>query len=117
MSTLYTPDSFDNLSSELKNSLVYLRAQRDALEADLKFDLYGDEKVVEWLRWMVEFDTPWAGFNHLKARIMETDPAYISRKFNQLETFRKIVFRIARLEREACRVPKERWEHSELFTA
>jgi hypothetical protein len=48
---------------------------------------------------------------------MERNPAYISREFNQLGTFRKIIFRIARLEREACHVPNERWEHSELFTA
>jgi hypothetical protein len=117
MNTLTTPDAFDNLSPELKNSLSYLRAQRDALADDIAFDLGQCEKVSEWLRWMTEFDTPWAGFNHLKARIMERNPAYISREFNQLGTFRKIIFRIARLEREACHVPNERWEHSELFTA
>ncbi|HEY4417592.1 MAG TPA: hypothetical protein VGO57_18015 [Verrucomicrobiae bacterium] len=112
-----TPESFDKLPDELKNSLAYLRAQREVISECVLYDVDHCEKAAEWVLWMVEFDSPWAGFNHLKARIMEGHPAYISRKFNQLETFRRIVFRIARLEREACHVPRERWSHSELFTA
>jgi hypothetical protein len=115
MSIYSLPREYDKFSDQERNSLTFLRSARDIVADHLAFEL-NTEKAGEWINDMVTFDGPWNGYNHARARIMEFSPEYISSRFAVLELLRRIVFRIARLEREGCGVPKERWDR-ELLNA
>jgi len=109
------PTNFEMFSETQVNSLTFLRAARDVLAEHLEMEL-NTSKAAEWINDLVNWEGPWSAFNHMKARIMDDNPRYITRKYEELELLRRIVFRIARLEREGCHVPKEQFDR-ELLNA
>ena len=125
---IFNEHDFEKLSQVEKNSLWLLRAIRDRLAEELVTELesqIGDDEDERGhspqnvMERMVTYNSPnWAEqwyFEHFKKR--QSYERVHQVELQQLRALRKVVFRIARLEREALHRKIDRFNDPELLTA